>query len=460
MARGMPAWEEMPLRGKLPQRQALLWAALLVVAGSLLAPAGRAQTSDPRAEQQRLFEITRRQPGDHAATARYVEASMRLGDTEAAIGALERLAFFDPTSARVKYELGLLYERIGSHATAVQYFQAALLSPSVDAVTRDKVEAYLPDAEKALQQSRFSGRLQAGLRYQSNANLLPGGDTIRAFGFDVAPLARPRRDWNAFALAQIGHDYDFGNQRGDRFETRVSLYATRQFRLTDLDVALGEISLGPRLALAPDLLPGATVKPYVVGGGALLGGRDYLTSAGAGLAFAFPFGAAVSVEPGVEWRRAHVRDSAPLPGVATLATGDVLSLSTAVIVKPADHISFETRGSYRRADASLSFQRFDQWRGDAMLRVSFDPPFASIARQWSVGPFVGIALTRFDDPNPSIDPAITRRDREYRAGLVLEAPVTASIGLNSVFEYQTNRSNLPNYRMSGWSIMFGPTARF
>ena len=43
-------------------------------------------------------------------------------------------------------------------------------------------------------------------------------------------------------------------------------YLTEQSRLKDLNVGFVDVSFGPRLALAPELLPGVTIKPYVVGG--------------------------------------------------------------------------------------------------------------------------------------------------------------------------------------------------
>src|SRR5207244_3538816 len=103
---------------------------------------------------------------------------------------------------------------------------------------------------KQLQPSRFSGYFQTGLRYQTNANFSPGG-AIQVGGQSLAllPIATQMRDWNVYGVLGLSHDYDFQNQRGDIFETRFTGYATHQFKLTDLDVALFDISAGPRLAL-------------------------------------------------------------------------------------------------------------------------------------------------------------------------------------------------------------------
>ena len=92
------------------------------------------------------------------------------------------------------------------------------------------------------QQSRLWVFVQTGLRYQSNATFTPSSNLI----FDGDPnnpvpidLTGPHgADWNWFGLAQVAHDLDFGNQRGDKLETRFSGYLTRQFQLTALDVGL------------------------------------------------------------------------------------------------------------------------------------------------------------------------------------------------------------------------------
>ena len=105
-------------------------------------------------EQERLFQQMLRNPKDVEVTFAYVKAATARGDYEAAIGALERILFYQPGLTRVKYELGSLYFRLGSYEMARRYFREALASPDIDPVTRDRIETSLPDTEKQLQQSR------------------------------------------------------------------------------------------------------------------------------------------------------------------------------------------------------------------------------------------------------------------------------------------------------------------
>src|SRR4051794_34603931 len=64
----------------------------------------------------------------------------RIGDYEAAIGALERLLFYNPDLARVRYELGSLYYRLGSYEMAARYFKEALANPMLDRATQERIE--------------------------------------------------------------------------------------------------------------------------------------------------------------------------------------------------------------------------------------------------------------------------------------------------------------------------------
>lgn len=215
------------------------------------APVGDALAQDA-SEQQNLFQQMVRNPSNHDVTFAYVKVATARGDYEAAIGALERLLFYNPKLTRVKYELGALYFRLGSYEMAKRYFKEALASPDIDPITKERVETYLPDTEKQLQPSRFSGFAQTGIRSQSNASFAPGAGVLRLGGQDLAllPTAQKKSDINWFGLVGLSHDYDLQNQRGDILETRAVGYLTEQSRLKDLNVGFVDVSFGSRSRLS------------------------------------------------------------------------------------------------------------------------------------------------------------------------------------------------------------------
>jgi len=433
----------------------------LVAGAVVLLLQGTIAHAQSNADQDQLFQQMARNPADHENTFAFVKVATARGDYEAAIGALERLLFYNPSLTRVKYELGALYFRLGSYEMARRYFREALASPDIDAITKERVETYLPDTEKQLQQSRFSGFAQTGIRSQSNASFAPGGGVLRLGGQDLAllPTARQKSDVNWFGLVGLSHDYDLQNQRGDVLETRAVGYLTEQSRFKDLNVGLFDISFGPRLALAPEWLPGATVKPYVVGGNTWLGGASYLSTYGAGVAFKFPVNDRFAWGPEFEWRRADFRNNDLIP-VSGFNSGDWYTASLVATWNIAQTVKLDSRGLYRRGESALAFQAYDQWAAEAALTVEFRPPFEMMSRNWSVAPFVRYVETRFDAANPFIDPLTVRNDQTWTVGALFNMPVTRSFGLSAAVQYDKTASSLPNYRLENFSVMFGPTARF
>ena len=443
-----------------PRRFAGFIPALSALAVSALLSAGPARADDA-AEQQQLFERMVREPTNYDVTFQFVHVATARQDYEAAIGALERLLLYQPRLTRVKYELGILYFRLGSYEMAKHYFTEALNSPDLDPITRERIETYLPDADKQTQQSRLSGFAQTGLRYQSNANFSPTSGTINLGGqsFALAPVGQKHADGNWFGMLGLSHDYDFRDGRGDQFETRFIGYATAQFKLSDLDVALFDISAGPRFAIAPEILPGLSIKPYAVAGKAWVGGASYLTSGGAGVTMTVPVMPHLVLTPGFEWRSADVNSGVIIP-VTGFGSGNWYTGSLGATANLTSMIKLETVGLYRTGSADLAFQSFHQWEGDAAVTFEFAPPFALASRNWSIAPFVRYIHTAFDAANPAINPLITEVDRELAYGLIFNTPFWRNVAVQTMVQYDRTDSTLPNYTQRNFSVMSGPSVRF
>lgn len=435
-------------------------AAFLIVAG-LLATVMPAFADGPAStdEQNRLLRTMLKHPGDYDATFAYVRVSEALSDYEAAIGALERLLFYNVKLTRVKYELGTLYYRLASYQMAADYFHQALASPDLDSDTRARIEAYLPGTEKELQPVRSWLFLQTGIRYQSNASFTPFSDMIEVGGGSYPiDLSGPHgSDWNAFALAQFANDIDFGDQNGNKLETRVTAYATDQFRLDSLNVGYLSGTVGPRLALFPGEWAGLTIKPYLTGTAAWVGGSPYDTSGGAGVSLSMPFGKALTVSPSVEWQHSDYPNNDPSQ---PLGTSDWLTTGASASLRLSDAVSLNAAFNYRRGSAINAWQSYNQFSEEFDLPIRFDPPLAAIGQKWTLTPFALLTQTGFDAPNDAIDPGTTRSDNTWQVGVALDAPVNAHLGISAAVTYQRQNSSIPNYSYDNWSVLGGPTARF
>jgi hypothetical protein len=432
----------------------------LVCALMVLAHTSASKAQVAGGEQQHLYQQMVRQPTNYEITSKYVQVATANGDYEAAIGALERLLFYNPNLAHVKYELGTLYYRLGAFEIARRYFLEAQSSSSLDDATKQSITAYLENTNKQTQQSRFSGFAQTGLRYQSNANFGPSSNSILLGGSSLPISGRAKRapDWNWFGVVGLSNDYDLQNQHGDILETRFLAYDSQQFKFHDVDVGLLELSIGPRMPLAPEMLPGATVKPYVVGGNTWVGSARYLTSGGAGIQVKLPLGKSLTIGPEFEWRNVDYNSTAPTP-TDTFASGNIFTGGISSQLAISEQAKLESKGYYRRGLASNSFQTYDQWVGEAALTLQLPSPIPTIP-SWSVSPFGRYIRTTFESPNPYIDPLTVRIDNEWVAGMTFNALFTGAFGISATVQYDRTNSTLPNYREDNFSVMAGPTARF
>ncbi len=426
----------------------------------------QAAGQDRRAERDQLAAHVQAHPEDDGATYRFVAVATELKDYEAAIGALERLLMFNPDLSRARKELGFLYARLGNWEVSAQHLREARDSGTLDGVQKAQIDAQLSDIEKRAEPNRFSLRLHTGFRAQSNADYFPTNTLFDVGGAGVLSPGHPKGDVNAFQLVQAAHDYEVGAQRGDQLETRLTAYATEQFRLPQYSVALFSGSIGPRFFLPQRFVMGLSVRPYVSGAVSLLGSENYLNTGGAGASLRASLTPDAWLEPGAEWRSLWV---APLRGVSgiapsstvsSLATGDAVTGYVGGGYALADEIKLEGRVAYTRANAFYAAQRSGQLDVQAMLRLEVDPPHPTFASRWTMSPYARFTQLAFDAPNPQVSPFVARRDAAWTYGVMLDAPITPMLGFAGHLEFARNGSNLPNFRTQNVSVTFGPTAKF
>jgi hypothetical protein len=428
--------------------------------------AGPAFAQDARVERDQLAAHIQRHPEDYEATYRFVRVTTELRDYEAGVGALERLLMFNPNLSRAEKELGFLYARLGAYEAAARHLRAARAAGDLDPVQTAQIDAQLPDIEKRTQTSRLSVRIHTGLRAQSNANYFPANNLFQVGGAGLASTGARKGDLNSFQLVQAAHEYEFGNQRGDRLETRVTGYATQQFNLPQYSVALFSGAIGPRFFVPQEMFGGLSVRPYLTGAVSLLGSNSYLNTGGAGASVRAEFSPDIWLEPGAEWRGLWVDQGrgifgiSPYATLSTLATGDVVTGYLSGSYRILDGVRLDGRVAYSRANAGFAAQSSDQVDVQAMLRLEVDPPLPMIARRWTIAPYARFTNIAFDKANLLVNPFVARHDAAWTYGIMLDAPVTDAIGFAGNLEFARNDSNLPNYKTQNVSVSFGPTVKF
>ena len=405
-----------------------------------------------------LFKQMFQNPSNLEISFKFAELAAARGDYEAAIGALERMLFFNPNLPRVKLELGVLYFKLGSWDLARTYFQDAIKGGDVPDDIRAQVNAYLTEIARRQAPYEFSAFLHTGARWQSNANVGPSSLNILALGQDavLSPQFGKRPDWNWFELVAAQYFHRF-NKRGDGLEATFIGYSAQQFRLNQFDLTLVEGTLGPRIVIDPN----TSFKLYGIGTYANLAHNDYINAYGAGYSVRGTVNN-FTAEGYFEWRFRRFYNSLEYPTAAE-QTGNLFTTAVNTELR-FGIVRLTGRVGYDRNSArfDVDFNSFNRWSGDVGLPIEFSVPslIGDGRRQIIVTPTAGYSDTRYDEANFIIDPFTTRHDREVRVGGVIDVQLYERYGLRATIMHTWIDSNIPNFEMKNFSVAFGPTARF
>jgi Tetratricopeptide repeat len=406
-----------------------------------------------------LFTSVLARPGNLDNTIAYAASAAAQGDIESAISAYEQLRFYNPRLGATRYQLGVLYYQLGSYAQARGYLQTALQMPDVTPELRRKIEDLLDLVDKKLQPDQFSGFAQTGLRYQTNASLGAGSQTVLASGGTLNNNFVAKSDWNWFGTVGLDYVHDFETQTGETFEASVIAYDAQQFSLHQFDIGLVELRAGPRFALAPGDINGLTVKPYVIATGATLADAAYMGGIGGGLTLHATVGR-IALDPYVEVVRQSFRNSSFYP----LASGLSGTLSTVGVQASgpiASGIAWQSRIAYARASDQFAFDSYKSFAADVWLPWAFywPTPWAGSSR-WTIIPTAGVTTWNYDAPDPFVAPFTTARTTEWRVGLGVEVPIWRKLVFGSLLQYRNATSNVAAFSYRDLAISAGPLIRF
>lgn len=404
-----------------------------------------------------LFKQMYANPGNLEVSFKFAEQAASHGDYEAAIGALERMLFFNPNLPRVKLELGVLYFKLGSYDLARGYFQDAIKGSDVPDDIRAQVNAYLAEITRRQLPYEFSAFVQAGARWQSNANTGPDSLLVRAIGQDaiLGTQFAKAPDWNAFQLAAMQYNYKI-NRRGDAFEVTLTGYASQQQRFRQFDIGLIEVMAGPRIAIDQT----SSFKFYGIGNIVTLAGHRYFNTGGAGFSFRTPLGSLGLQETYIEHRSRKFYSSTDFPTAAE-QTSDLLTVASNADMR-FGFLRLTSRLGYDHNSAESPFQynSYDRFSIDLGLPFEFSVPVGATRNQVIVTPVAGYSDTKYRMPNWIVDPNVTRHDRETRLGVVLDTQIYQNVGLRTQVTHSWIDSNLPNFTTRNLTVSVGPTARF
>lgn len=435
-------------------------ACLLVAAFALDQPGAAAQqpvvaSTVIEQDHEALFRQRRHDPSDLDARFNFAKQAVARGDYAAAIGALERMLFFNRDLPRVKLELGVLYFKLGSFEIARGYFQDALKGANVPNEIRGQVLAYLSEIDRRLSNYEYSVFVQGGMRYQTNANVGPAGLMVRALGQDAVLDSKfgKRPDWNSFQTLAANYGYKM-DMRGDAIEFTFLGLNSRQYKLDQFNLGLVEVTVGQRVAIGQN----ASFKVYAIGDQVWLGDSDYFSAPGGGVSARTTLGNLGIAEAYVETRHRRFYDSINFP-TASEQTSDLLTSALTTDLKFGP-LHWTTRLGYDSNKAIFDYNSYKRYSIDIALPIEFMVPLFGTPHQFVFAPTAGYSRADYEAANFIIDPTIVRRDKEWRAGAIFDAQIIDNIGVRTQVQYFKIDSSLPNYTTDNFSVSVGPTVRF
>ena len=189
-----------------------------------------------RKERQLIFDQLIEEPTNQSNLFKYANLSIILGDLEAAIGVFEQMLIYDPTLARIRLELGVLYFRLEAYAPAKLYLESVKdYDPPEEVIT--KVESFLSAIEEQEKPLKVNQLMTFGFSSSTNANAGIDADIIEIAGFplEVSPDSKPQSDSKLSLNYNVSLTQNLNNPRGDSINYFVALATTYQSRFTQFD---------------------------------------------------------------------------------------------------------------------------------------------------------------------------------------------------------------------------------
>lgn len=439
-----------------PSRLALLLSTLVAFSSPSLAQVNDAK----RASYRAAFEETLRRPGDAEVLLKYAQAAAAAEDYEGAITAYERFLVIDADQPRVKFELGVLYYKLKSYDAARTYFEAARTSTKSTPEVAERSSEFIRDIDRRWGTSRLTGEFVAGIRYSDNPASLPTG-TLQSYGATVVPNPTFQRqgDFAFVGAASLSHRYDFGRQDNGTLETDFSFYTAKQFQVTNADVMLLDLGVGPRMELIDGPLSGVQLKPFVSGRYITVGNLPTYWAWGAGLEASVPVAEKVRAGIVVLGQRRDFVDNASVP-FNSQNSGNNGTVAGNLRADLTTDLEASLGGNYTRYIAMTGFQSYGEAGFGGSLTWRFVDPVGVNGRKWTLAGNAAMAFATYDQPDPFVQPNTVRTQTDVNLGLLLSVPLDDRLTLVGQTTYFQRSASINNYSFNSFSSLVGIGWRF
>lgn len=394
------------------------------------------------AERSELFQKIQANPADLDASFAYAVLSTRLGDYEAAIATYERMLVQRPETPRLQLELAALYFRLGAHAPARLLFNKVRERPDTPPEVLRKVESYMVVLDaNAREQGGFSGRVNIGMRYDSNANAAPDGTTITLNGIDfqLAPGSRAAGDLSGQVSAQMRYRKPFSHN-GDVFDVSMSGAANRYRELSHLGSNMLELRVGPDFSLNRWGMRNGRLALTAGVAQTWLDGSRYMRSSGLAANLRKPVGREAAIGLSVDWRDERYTPAAAYASARGF-TGDRYRGSVSYTRQMGNDWQWMISPAVERHAAHVGYNAY--WEPQLNLGLSYRYPalIGSSSQPWTLALTSQASRRSNDAPMPVVSRTQKQEGNELLLQAVQSIPLRRDLELQVYAGYRRVSSN-------------------
>jgi hypothetical protein len=435
--------------------------AIGLLSAALAATPGQAQSQADDAAMKAAFEETLAKPGDPPTLLKYADLAIKAGNLEGAISALERLLLIQGDQPKVKLELGVLYFRLGSYEAARGYLESAKASSRATEDTRQRAGEFLAQIDKKSNRSHFTGELLAGIGYSTNANSGPSGTTNQSLGTNAVPTPNVsgQSDFNAVVAASFSHRYDLGRQDSGTFESDLLLYGSRQFQVTSANVAIADLTLGPRTHPFGGWAEPVSLKPFFTGRYASVDDLTNYWAWGTGIEAQSKIAANVDTTFTLLGRRREFVNNNDSPQ-NNQSSGNEAVVTWEFDIDLSEAWSATFAANITRYLAQTTSESYTELGFGGSVSYRFKDPLGLNGRTWLATVSAGVQRAGYDQPDPSVNPSVSRLQNDVLIGGVLAVPLDERLTFVTQANYINRSADLSNYAYEAFSILAAVSWRF
>ncbi|MEC7973931.1 MAG: tetratricopeptide repeat protein [Pseudomonadota bacterium] len=408
-----------------------------------------------RRAYDKAFETMFKDPANLEKTFSFAGLAIKAGDFEGAISSLERMLILDPNLPRVRYELGVLYFKLGSYDVAATYFEELLEDKNTPKVLVEKAAPFIEEIESRLTNHSFSGSIFSGIKYQTNASSGPRSTKVKLFG---APSFLPdeftnKGDFDVFASGSINYSYDFQSEPKKLLEAGLNVYGNEQFDQTFVNARVIDAHIGPKLIVPLAFLNNPIVRPFIAGDYLIVSEDESYYSHGAGFSADIRATEKLNLNLDARVMARENKDASILDGFRNRMT-----INASYIASETMQIQFSSIVATEETKTNIQNNR--DYTLNASINKTFKAPFNLIKDPLSAGLSFGGSFREYAGPNPTIDPDTTRNDYTIRFSPSLTIPAGETMAILLSAGFTRVDSNIPNSEYDNISVTLGISKQF